>query len=143
MVNGWLKNAVRAGIGVCLVLPACEQTTPSSPSVPSVPVQKVCQVICWSCSENSWGALAYSPSTGKCGASFGFRTQTEAETSAIGFCANSDCIVVGGQSGHSGYSNQCGALAAPVPFSSKNNYATSGRQTAAEAQSAAVAGCQQ
>jgi hypothetical protein len=100
-------------------------------------------VICQSCSgTNTWGALAYSTSTGRCGDSYNWGSEGAAENAALSACGASDCRVVGGQSGTQGYSNQCGALAAQSPWVTNGSYATSGRSNATDAATAAIANCQ-
>ena len=56
-------------------------------------------------SRQSFGAIAYSPSTGETGYSFGFSSRAASEQRAKRECGQSDCQIA------AWYPNSCGALA--------------------------------
>jgi hypothetical protein len=139
-------RTILLGLAILFVGAASSCVSPcacSPPPSPVAPTPKVCTVLCQSCSgTNTWGALAFSPSTGRCGDSYNWGSEAAAENSALSFCGVSDCRIVGGQSGSQGYANQCGALAVQTPWVSNGAYATSGRQNATDAANAAIVNCQ-
>ena len=95
---------------------------PSAPTPPSSPTSSGCSVICWACS-GSFGAIAYSFSTGNCGWAVDFGTQSGAENRAEQECGASDCNSV------VWFRDACGAVAAS---SSAAGWAWAGSRSQAE-----------
>ena len=75
--------------------------TPTEPTTPSPPA---CSVKLWACT-STYGAIAYSPSTGAMGIAYNHGARADADAAAIGFCSKADCVTV------AYFSNSCGAIA--------------------------------
>jgi hypothetical protein len=96
--------------GVATVIAAALScsSSPSEPTpTPTPPAQTTpqCSVRLWGCASNGHGAIAYSSSTRASGIAYNYATRAEAEASAIGYCAKSDCAIV------AWFQNACGAIA--------------------------------
>jgi hypothetical protein len=98
------------GFGVAIVM-ASSLSCSSSPAEPTptpTPTAKTppaCSVRLWACATSGYGSIAYSSSTGASGISYNYATRSEADASAIGYCAKGDCAVV------AWFQNSCGAIA--------------------------------
>lgn len=77
-----------------------QQPTPPPVAQPVRPPPQLPQTV-----GGVYGAIAYSPATGKLGYSWRFATREEAETAARNFCAESDCTIA------TWFGENCGALA--------------------------------
>ena len=107
---------------------------PSEPTPEPTPTTKTppaCSVRLWACATSGYGSVAYSSSTGSTGISYNYSTRSDADASAIGYCAKSDCAVV------AWFQNACGAIAtAPT-----GQMATGTGTTGDTAQALALATC--
>jgi hypothetical protein len=125
--------------GVLIGLPSCAATatqpssstaTSSSNAVTTTPSPPACSVRVWACT-STYGAIAYSTSTRAYGFAYNYSTRAQAESAALGYCAQSDCGVV------VWFSNSCGALAtAPT-----GQWATGLGSSGDFAQASALAAC--
>ena len=81
----------------------------------------------------SWGAIAYSGSTGRIGYTYENGSEPEASENAIGYCGVDDCETV------VTYRNACGAVA----VGTSGNYAGGWGETSGIAQDTALVNCSQ
>ena len=126
-VIGFAVATVLASSLSCSSSPA-EPTPTPTPTTQSPPA---CSVRLWGCTTSGWGAIAYSSSTRASGIAYNYATRAEADASAIGYCAKSDCNVV------AWFQNACGAIAtAPT-----GQMATGTGTTGDTAQALALATC--
>lgn len=107
--------------------PTSSNASSSSTSTSSPPA---CAVRVWACT-STYGAIAYSTSARAYGIAYNYGSRAEAESAAIGYCANSSCVAV------AWFSNSCGALAtAPT-----GQWATGLGSSGDFAQTSAIAAC--
>jgi len=112
------------------------QVCPNAPSVVqcrwnwgsgSPPSSSNCRVSCWACTtrpSSRYDAIAYSPSTRRCGSSWDYQNRAGAESRAVSECGVADCTAL------LWFQNACGALA--VGENGRYGYAWAGTRTEAE-----------
>jgi len=102
----WRTVLARLGVAIVIAWSLSCGASPSQPTAPTTPATPpACSVRLWACSTSGYGAIAYSPSTRASGISYNWGTRSEADSSAIGYCAKSDCTIV------AWFQNSCGAIA--------------------------------
>jgi hypothetical protein len=122
------------GFGVAIVIAmslSCSGSPAEPTPAPTAKTPPACSVRLWACATSGYGAIAYSSSTGATGISYNFASRSEADASAIGYCAKGDCTIV------AWFQNSCGAIATAPTGQMATGTGTSGDT----AQAFAVATC--
>jgi hypothetical protein len=130
-VQSWRRLPAQLGVAIVLAWSLSCSGSPSQPT--PTPAPPACSVRLWACATSGYGAIAYSQSTRASGISYNWTTRSEADNSAIGYCAKADCKIV------AWFQNSCGAIAtAPT-----GQMATGTGTTGDTAQAFALASCLQ